>query len=445
MTTVTYAAPVTLTERITLLDSIRGMAILGILLMNIPLFGMAPWLSSDLRLRDESGTINEYVFWFVEGGMAGTQRALFSILFGAGILLFLGRQSARVEGLAPADYFFRRQIWLMVISMFDVYVLLWSGDILFDYACYGMIMFVFRNLSPRTLLIAAAVCLVLNVARNTIDIRQAGSVVLKGEAIAAIDTTKVNLSEEQKSQLADYQEMKKRSDPSEKLKKVDEANNAMRGSFADAYKVRSEEYIRGLIEYLYLQAWDVFLFMFVGMAFYKLGILTGDAPVRLYAWFAIIGLGVGMFLAWERMTLWKEVNFDFIELSKRLTVDIFQVDRALRAIGLLGLIMVMYKSGFFTWLFAMFKPVGQMALTNYLSQSLICALYFNGYGFGMFGHLERYQLYIFVAAVWVFQIVFCNIWMRFFLFGPCEWVWRSLTYWRRQPFRRTSSMAVSTG
>lgn len=436
MAILTYAAPVTQTERITLLDSIRGMAILGILLMNIPLFGMAPWLAGDLRLRDELGTINEWVFWFVEGGMAGTQRALFSILFGAGILLFLGRQSTRVEGLAPADYFFRRQIWLMVISMFDVYVLLWSGDILFDYACYGMIMFVFRNLTPRTLLIAAAVCLLFNVTRNTVDIRRAKDVIVKGEAIAALDTTRVKLTEEQKTQLADFEGIKKRSDPKERIKKVDEANKKMRGSFAEAYKVRSEEYVQGLIEYLYLQAWDVFLFMFIGMAFFKLGILTGEAPTRVYVWFTIVGLGAGLAMAYGRLMFWKAVNFDFIELAKALFIDPYQIDRAFRSIGLLGLIILMFKSGIFKWLFAMFRPVGQMALTNYLSQSLICAIYFNGYGFGMYGHLERYQLYLFVLAVWVFQIIFCNIWMRLFLYGPCEWVWRSLTYWRAQPFKR---------
>ena len=436
MAILTYAAPVTQTERITLLDSIRGMAILGILLMNIPLFGMAPWLAGDLRLRDELGTINEWVFWFVEGGMAGTQRALFSILFGAGILLFLGRQSTRVEGLAPADYFFRRQIWLMVISMFDVYVLLWSGDILFDYACYGTIMFVFRNLTPRTLLIAAAVCLLFNVTRNTVDIRRAKDVIVKGEAIAALDTTRVKLTEEQKTQLADFEGIKKRSDPKERIKKVDEANKKMRGSFAEAYKVRSEEYVQGLIEYLYLQAWDVFLFMFIGMAFFKLGILTGEAPTRVYVWFTIVGLGAGLAMAYGRLMFWKAVNFDFIELAKALFIDPYQIDRAFRSIGLLGLIILMFKSGIFKWLFAMFRPVGQMALTNYLSQSLICAIYFNGYGFGMYGHLERYQLYLFVLAVWVFQIIFCNIWMRLFLYGPCEWVWRSLTYWRAQPFKR---------
>ena len=77
-----------------------------------------------------------------------------------------------------------------------------------------------------------------------------------------------------------------------------------------------------------------------------------------------------------------------------------------------------------------------MALTNYLGQSLLCGFYFNGgYGLGNFGKLERYEIYIVVLVVWAIQIIFCNIWMKFFLYGPAEWVWRSLTYWKKQPFR----------
>jgi uncharacterized protein len=172
------------------------------------------------------------------------------------------------------------------------------------------------------------------------------------------------------------------------------------------------------------------------MAFFKMGILTGEAPTRLYVWFTVVGLGVGLTMAYMRVVFWKEIEFNYIELARRLIIDPYQIDRAFRAIGFLGLIILLFKSGLFGWLFAMFRPVGQMALTNYLSQSVICGLYFNGYGFGMFGYLERYQLYIVVLVIWAFQIIFCNVWMRYFHYGPCEWVWRSLTYWRAQPFKK---------
>jgi uncharacterized protein len=104
--------------------------------------------------------------------------------------------------------------------------------------------------------------------------------------------------------------------------------------------------------------------------------------------------------------------------------------------------MLLYKSGWFKWLFNMMRPVGQMAFTNYLMQSIICGLIFFGVGFGMYGRLQRYELYYVVGAVWIFQIIFSHIWMRYFRFGPFEWLWRSLTYWKAQPMKKASIHAV---
>jgi uncharacterized protein len=98
--------------------------------------------------------------------------------------------------------------------------------------------------------------------------------------------------------------------------------------------------------------------------------------------------------------------------------------------------MLLYKSNWFKGIFSLFRPVGQMAFTNYLMQSLICGILFNGFGFGLFGQLQRYEIYVVVLCIWLFQIIFCNIWMQLFLYGPLEWAWRSLTYWKKQAFIR---------
>ena len=116
------AAPVSQFDRIVILDSLRGFAILGILLMNIPGFGMAN-NGHDPSILNEFGTINFKVWYFVEWFPTGTQRALFSMLFGAGIILFINGKEKRIGGMLPADYFFRRQLWLMVFSLFDVFIL----------------------------------------------------------------------------------------------------------------------------------------------------------------------------------------------------------------------------------------------------------------------------------------------------------------------------------
>ncbi|MBL0268022.1 MAG: hypothetical protein IPP99_04970 [Chitinophagaceae bacterium] len=124
------------------------------------------------------------------------------MLFGAGILLFVGGKEKKGGGMLPADYFFRRQLWLMVFSLIDVFILLWYGDILLDYALLGMIMFAFRNLPPRRLLIGAAFCFVFMLARENRDLYLNKEKIYLGEKVAAIDTTKTKLSFLQQEQLA---------------------------------------------------------------------------------------------------------------------------------------------------------------------------------------------------------------------------------------------------
>ncbi|HEY9049256.1 MAG TPA: DUF418 domain-containing protein [Ohtaekwangia sp.] len=429
-------APVSQAERIVVLDSLRGIAILGILLMNVPLFTMPGPLGFDPLLKHETG-INLYWWYIVNGFFDGTQRALFSMLFGAGIILFIGRQENRSEGLQPADYFFRRQLWLMMFSLIDVFVLLWFGDILLDYACYGMMLFTFRKLSPRQLIIAAGICLALMLVRENRDLYLDKSVISKGEAVAAIDTTVTKLTADQKDELEAMQGFKKRTSREGKLKRAEEITRKMQGDYATVYMHRTDIYINHLPDYLFLQAWDVFICFFLGMAFYKSGILTGQASVRLYALMAVVGLGIGVPLALVRLQKGMYYEFNWYEYTRHATLQYYQLERIARSLGVLGAIMLLYKSGVFNWFFKMLQPVGQMALTNYLSQSLICGVIFYGFAFGLFGKLERYQVYNVVLSIWAFQIVFCNIWMRFFLYGPAEWLWRSLTYWKPQPFRKS--------
>jgi uncharacterized protein len=107
--------------------------------------------------------------------------------------------------------------------------------------------------------------------------------------------------------------------------------------------------------------------------------------------------------------------------------------------------MLVFKSPSFKWVMNLFRPVGQMAFTNYLLQSLIGGVIFYGIGFGLFGKLQRYEIYYVVAAIYVFQIIFSHIWLRFFRFGPLEWAWRSLTYWKRQPFKKEPLPAETLG
>lgn len=430
------AAPVPQSERISIIDSLRGFAILGILLMNIPGFALPGPAAYDPTIRNEIGTINFQVWRLVELIPEGTQRALFSMLFGAGIILFVSRLERKVEGIAPADYFMRRQLWLLVFGLLDIYLLLWWGDILFDYACYGMIMFTFRKLSPKALFIAAGICLLLMIARENRELYQDKKTIYRGELVAAIDTTKTKLNDQQKEELGAMMDFKENSSREKKIKKVERAIRLTNGRYEQLYEFRTDLHHSVMLRYLYMSAWDVLLFMFLGMAFYKKGILTGQASVKIYWIFAVLGLGLGFFVSWFRIHELLRVNFNWYELVKQSSFELYTVSRTLRAIGIFGLLILLYRSRIFNWLFALMRPVGQMAFTNYLAQSLICGLIFYGIGFGLYGKLQRYQVYLIVAAIWILQIIWSHLWLRFFRFGPLEWAWRSLTYWKKQPMRK---------
>jgi len=440
--TMPSAAPASQAERIIILDALRGLALLGILLMNIPYMGLPEPAFDNPMLYNEMGNINGKVWWFVNWIPEGTMRAIFSMLFGAGILLFVSRLEKRTEGVWPAEYFIRRQLWLLVFGLVNAFVLLWPGDILFQYAIIGVIAFAFRRLSPKALIIAAAVCLVLMTARENTDLYRYKQVISKGEKIAAIDTTKIKLTEKQKDELGAMQGFKERSDTAGLRKAMKKNLEKTQGSYSELYQYMSNVSAKLEFNYTYYGVWDILLFMLLGMAFFKSGILMGQGSVKLYAILFVVGMGLGLWLTWMKLQFAVDQQFNGFKMIKFKTMEIYEIARSLRSIGLFGLIMLLYKSGWFKWLFALLRPVGQMAFTNYLMQSLMCGLFFFGIGFGMMGKLQRHEIYYVVGAVWIIEIIWSHIWLRFFRFGPLEWCWRSLTYWKTQPMRKANKEEV---
>jgi uncharacterized protein len=438
----TLAAPVAQQDRIIIIDSLRGIALLGILMMNIPYFGLPEPSADNLTLNHEMGTINEKVWYFINWFLEGSQRAIFSMLFGAGIILFITRLEKRLAGLMPAEYFIRRQLWLLFFGLVNAFVLLWPGDILFQYAICGIIVFVFRRTPVKGLLIAAGICLLLMTARENRDLYKQKGVIAKGEAIAKLDTTTVKLTDVQKEDLGAMTGMKERSDTAGLRKEVRKNLRQLRGSYAEVYNNISNDSTNAEFYYTYYGLWDVLLFMFIGMAFFKNGVLTGQANVKVYWLLFVVGLGGGLLISWLRLQPMFKYQFNNFEMIKHKVFDYYEISRTLRSLGIFGLIMLLYKSGLFKWLFALMRPVGQMAFTNYLMQSLMCSLFFLGIGFGMLGKLQRYEIYYVVGAVWIIEIIWSHVWLHFFRFGPLEWLWRSLTYWKKQPMSKKADTVI---
>jgi uncharacterized protein len=439
------AAPIQPNERIDILDSLRGIAVLGILLMNMPYFALpSPAQFWDLGVLNEMGTINEKVWLVVTGVFNGTMRALFCVMFGAGIIMFTERKEKKIGGVMSADYYHRRHLWLMLFGLIHCYVLLWPGDYLFLYACCGLLLFTFRKLSSKGLLLAAAFCLLCMITRENVDLNRDKQIIITGEQISKIDTTVSKLSIEQKEKLATTLAFKNRSKLESRKLQMESNLRKVRGNYSDFYKYWSDFGFSIITTMLYTHIWDLLVFMFIGMAFYKNGVLTGTVSSKVYWIMLIAGFGAGLFLSWIRIDLMLQTEFNRYDYTKAAGFGFSEISRVLRSLGIFAFIMLLFKSGLFKWLFTLMKPVGRMAFTNYVTQSILMGAFFYGIGFSMFGKLERYEIYYVVGVAWIIQIAWSHLWLRYFQFGPFEWAWRQLTYWKRFPIKsKPTSIAAA--
>ena len=182
---------------------------------------------------------------------------------------------------------------------------------------------------------------------------------------------------------------------------------------------------------------DVLAMQVLGMGLAKAGIFSAEKSYGFYGWLVVVGLALGAPLNYWAAQRWHASGFAIPEYFTYLgsTAD---PGRLLVALAYVGLIMMASKAGF-RWLSGPLAAVGRMALTNYLLTSILMTLFFNGYGLGYFAKLERHELYGVVLGMWAVNLVLSPIWLRHFRFGPAEWAWRSLTYWKKQPMRLAES------
>jgi len=168
------------------------------------------------------------------------------------------------------------------------------------------------------------------------------------------------------------------------------------------------------------------------MALFRNGFFSLKLKTKTYALFAIIGLGIswpligiGAYHAWKG-------GFDHLQTFLWLQVP-YDIGRVSGALGSAAVILLLIRFNIFKWLLARCAAVGQMALTNYLLTSITMRFIYVWSPLHWYGYVDYYKIYYAVAAMWVFNMAFSTVWLRFFRFGPFEWCWRSLTYWKRQP------------
>lgn len=397
-------------ERIRSLDVLRGFALLGILIVNIQSFSMPDSAyQNPLSYGDFTG-VNFAVWCATYVLFDSKMMALFSMLFGAGIVLMSERAVEKSGKVVALHY--RRMIWLFVFGMIHAY-LFWYGDILVAYALCGMVVFWLRNLAPKWLIPIAILMLMVS----------SGFFLTTGLIVEMVpqEESVIELREEMNVDWAPSPE------------KMEETIATYRGSWWGLFKKRAVM-TAGFQTFVFciFTFWRAGGLMLIGMAMFKWGVFQARRSNRFYFIGAVVGLviGYGLVVVGAQMSL--QVDFEVIQ-SLFLYSQFNYWGSLFVCLGYASLVMLLCKSDLLGWLKRSWQAVGQMALTNYLMQTIICTLLFYGHGLGWFGYLDRWEQLLVVVAIWSAQMLISPLWLSKFRYGPFEWLWRSLAYWKRQP------------
>lgn len=411
------AMPVASGDRISSLDFIRGIAVMGILAANIVAFGqpLVAYMYPEgfmVPSGDPDGWMWIAQFVIIDNKM----RTLFTLLFGAGLYLFMERAWARG---ATRWLQFRRLLILLLIG-FVHFFLIWKGDILTPYAVWGMVALLFITLSAKAQM---ATGIVVYIAGGIIYSAILGAMyffsVMDPAGDAELIAAQAELALIQDPEVADG---------------LIEAGLIRGGNYIGYVGHTFTEH--GLMPFAaWLQvSFETFPLILIGMALYRLGFFKGAydrAKMIRWGWIGLIGgalgsLAIGLFNQADGfgyiVTLWS-----FIGLSTFTQLPM--------ALGIAAL-LVAYSPGWTGWLAERVRAAGRAAFTNYLGTSIVMLFVFHGWALGLYGELNRPQLYLVVVLAWALMLAWSKPWLDRFKYGPLEWLWRCLTYGRLFPLRR---------
>ncbi|HXG96424.1 MAG TPA: DUF418 domain-containing protein [Gemmatimonadales bacterium] len=390
--------PVLRQERIEAIDILRGVAILGILIVNMQLFSLPEGSAG-------GGPAQLLIYFFAQEKF----KALFSFLFGLGLAVQMMRADARGAQFLPL---YARRLGVLFLIGVAHFLLVWDGDILHDYALLGLVLLLFRRTSPKTLLVGAGALLAIPILLYSLT------------TYSAI-TGRVN---------PHVKEWIAYENGSEDDGTVDEFSDTYaRGSYTDMVTLRASELPRDMSP----DTDDAYV-----LALFLLGLYAGRRRIfhdvsahlpfirRVQRWGLIIGVaGNAAFAAGG--------SFAPSPTSVAQNVGRLCLVVAAPALTLFYASSIILLTHRETWRrrLAPLAAVGRTALSNYLLQSLICTTIFYSYGLALFGKVGPALGLLLTITIFLIQIPFSVWWLRRFQFGPIEWLWRSLTYWQRQPMR----------
>ncbi len=422
-------SPVEPGRRVESVDTLRGVAVLGVFAMNIIAMAMPSMCYINPRLDGVAEDATTVPFWWVQH-LFFEQKfiTIFSMLFGAG-LVFMG---SRDPGRSLAGVYYSRLLWLFVLGLGHA-LFLWYGDILISYALCGLVLYPLRRMRPAWLItlgvLVALVALVLSSGM--------GWMLLYMKTTAAEAALKLeagqSLSGQEQGMLDAWRGSEKdiAPGPEELRREID----AMRGGATSALRNNAKQLLfMQVVMFPLFTLWRGLGMMLVGMGLAKLGVFAAARSNAFYSRLAIAGFAVGFPLIVYGAT--RMVGHEFrLEWLYLLDGHFNYIGSMGVALGYVGAVMLMVRAGAWGGVRRRLAAVGRMALSNYLAHSVIGLLLFSGVGLGLFARFSRGELALVVAVVWTAQLLWSPWWLARFRFGPAEWLWRSLTYWKKQPMR----------
>ena len=405
--------------RVESLDLIRGLAVMGIVLANLnslSSMGMEhSWPPADGPLSAGEKAVWLFEYLFVDGKLRG----LFSLLFGAGMIVFLER--ARARGAPAISLQLRRLFWLLLFGLAHFY-LLFDGDILHNYAVAGLVALLFLRVPPKWMLGIAAGVLVAFSYLPTSDLW--GYRTFEVQALAAPADS--DIRREYQGEI-----------DAERSQAYAEADVLREGSLADIVAFRVEHSTGGLAGNVSYWLVEYLCLMLIGASLFRLGLFSGEWDRRRMLAWGLAGIAVST-AASLPLGLWT-IREGF---PRALHLFVFygpvHAIRLPMILGFAAVLVAVAPALLRGGIGRRIAATGRTAFSNYIGTSLVMALVFQGWGLGLFGQLDKVERLVPLLAVWALMLVWSPAWLGRFAFGPLEWLWRCLTYWKLFPIRRTA-------
>ncbi len=447
MTAAQIAEPLQASEpdgapRLPSLDILRGIAILGILFMNVNDMGQS---FSNPDIRDLGWSMADRIAWWTRAILAdGTARALLEMLFGAGMVILTERIALGSDGETVRSVYYRRNAILWVFGIIHMFILLWPGDILHTYAVAAMVAFWARRMRPRALiaigLIGATVQLTVGGLFNVYLPMQARTEIA---ALTAKRDSGATLERRETARLARAAEVAAKADAARTAHQAAIAaeNRARSGSTGDWIGEQTAKSLERLGLGEISSIWEAASTMLIGAGLFKLGILSGRRSRRFYLQLTLAAYAVALPLrvlgAYEitRFADDPQIGWAMSEYARLATT-----------LGHIGLIHLLLGTIIGARLLQPFVAAGRTALTLYVLQTIVMLwVLFPPFGFALYGKLSWMPMMLVSAAVDLALLWLANAYLRHFRIAPVEWAWRSIVERRRLPFRHVEGVASGSG